>query len=94
MELKQFHLPYHYRGVEIEMLCLTNSRYDLIALTGVRNATAKRLSYFDGEIIQECIDNPNVVYVRRMADTTNAIDLPSYPITLEDFQSLVDNYQA
>ena len=92
MELKQFHLPYHYRGVEIEMLCLTESRFELVALTGVRNATAKRLAYFDSEEIKECIDNPNTVFVRRLPDTKSPITIPDHPIRLEDFQSMVDGY--
>lgn len=94
MELKQFHLPYHYRGVEIEMICLTESRYDLVEKTGIRNATAKRLAYHNEEIIKECQDNPGVVYVRRLAETRTPIALPDNPITLEDFQSLVDNYKT
>lgn len=92
MELKQFHLHYHYRGVEIEMVCLTGSRFELVALTGVRNSTAKRLAYFDSEEIPECMQNPNVVYVRRLADTRTKIDLPDHPITLESFQALVDGF--
>jgi hypothetical protein len=92
MELKQFHLHYHYRGVEIEMVCYTGSRQELTALTDVRNATTKRLSYFDNEFIKECRENPNVVYVRRSAETRTPINLPDQPITLDEFRSLVDNY--
>lgn len=94
MELKQFHLQYHYRGVEIEMLCLTESRYDLIPLTGVRNATVKRLAYFDNEVIEECVQNPGVVFVRGLKDTTYTINLPDGPIKLEDFQNIVDGYKS
>jgi len=94
MELKQFHLPYHYRGVEIEMLCLAETRYDLIALTGVRSATLKRLAYFDHEHISECVQNPGIVYVRRSKDTKTPIVLPEHPITLVEFQSLVDGYKS
>lgn len=94
MELKQFHLPYHYRGVEIEMLCLAESRYELIPLTGVRNATVKRLAYFDKEVINECVHNPGVVYVRKSKDTNYTVDIPDYPILLSDFQNIVDNYKS
>lgn len=94
MEPKQFHLPYHYRGVEIEMLCLTESRYDLIPLTGVRNATVKRLAYFDNEVIEECVNNPGVVYVRKSKDINYTISMPENPITLADFQRLVDGYKS
>jgi hypothetical protein len=94
MELKQFHLQYHYRGVEIEMLCLTETRYDLIALTGVRNATIKRIAYFSNEIIKECRENPNIVYVRKSNDTKTPIVLPEHLITLTEFQSLVDGYKS
>ena len=93
MELKQFHLPHHYRGVEIEMLCLTETRYDLISLTGVRNATVKRLAYFNNEIIEECRENPNIVYVRKLPETKTPINIPEHPITLTEFQSLVDGYK-
>lgn len=94
MELKQFHIPYHYRGVEIEMICLTESRYDLLQLTGVRNATLKRLAYFDKEEIEQCVNNPRVVYVRRTSETNTPVNLPDYPITLEDFQRLIDEYKS
>lgn len=94
MELKQFHIPHHYRGVEIEMICLTESRYDLVEKTGIRNATAKRLAYYNDEIIQECQENPGVVYVRRLPETRTPIKLPDKPITLEEFQNLVDNYKS
>lgn len=90
MELKQFHLPYHYRGVEVEMVCLTESRYNLVELIGIRNATAKRLAYFDGESIEECRENPNVVYVRRLPGANIGVEIPSHPITLDEFMSIVD----
>ena len=94
MDLKQFHLPHHYRGVEIEMVCLTESRYDLIPLTGVRNATVKRLAYFDNEVIEECVNNPGVVYVRKSKDINYTISIPENPITLADLQRLVDCYKS
>lgn len=61
--LKQFTIIKYYRGIELNVICVTTSRKKLSELLDIPIGYINNYSYSTEPRVIECIKNPNILYV-------------------------------
>ena len=64
-KLKQYLLTTIINGVEVDVLCITNSRKKFSNLLDKSYSYVSEYSSEMGYMVDECFDNPNVLFIQR-----------------------------
>ena len=93
-KLKQFELTRYYRGIELSVICVTNSQKKFAELIGVSTNEIKKYGYCYEPRNQECINNPNILFAEiglggegRYVFETNKV------LPFSEYTSLIDKHR-
>ena len=88
---KQFSVTTYYKGIELELFLVTTSINKCAELMDTQPSYIKNYAYKNEPSVQECIENPDVVYAKAgLGGEARAAFDKDIMYTFVDFKTMID----